>query len=284
MKSVVDSLKEMSEEIKSDIETLLLNYTTIHSDRVFSSSGDHYWGSLSREGNGIQSKVLETYQQFSHLVNMLIIKQSQDVAGIYYAHDMKIKQIIEQKGNTWYKTPPDVLTAATETMDKYVGLLEELYDPSDGRAIYVPDTNALVYNPELEKWRFPDAQLFKIFLIPLILFELDTIRDKHENEMLREKAESLIGKIKGFRSRGRLTDGVPLVEGISEIVAGALEPDFENTLPWLNVENSDDRILASFIEIIRLHPHSPVVLVTCDINLQNKAEFARLQFEEPPAL
>ncbi len=98
-----------------------------------------------------------------------------------------------------------------------------------------------------------------------------------------QTALTRVDKIKGFRSRGRLTDGVPLVEGISEIVAGAVEPDFENTLPWLNIENNNDRILASFIEIIRLHPHSPIILVTRDINLQNKAEFARLQFEEPPA-
>ena len=44
----------------------------------------------------------------------------------------------------------------------------------------------------------------------------------------------------------------------------------------------DDRLLATVVEVMRLHPHSPVTLVTRDINLQNKAEFACIPFVEPP--
>ncbi len=62
----------------------------------------------------------------------------------------------------------------------------------------------------------------------------------------------------------------------------AVEPDFEKTLPWLDKENDDDRILAGFIEAMRSHPRSPVVLVTADINLTNKADFAGLPCIEPP--
>ena len=57
--TVVDNLIEMSGELKTGIENLLLNYTTIYSDGVFSSSGDHYWGSLSKEGLGVQSGIFE---------------------------------------------------------------------------------------------------------------------------------------------------------------------------------------------------------------------------------
>ena len=57
-----------------------------------------------------------------------------------------------------------------------------------------------------------------------------------------------------------------------------------NSLPWLQETNNDDRLLAYFLEIMRLHVRSTVILVTGDINLQNKAEYARLPFLEPPSV
>jgi len=62
----------------------------------------------------------------------------------------------------------------------------------------------------------------------------------------------------------------------------AVEPDFNKTLPWLDSSSADDRLLASFFDVVRRFPHSPVTLVSRDINLQNKAEFATLPFVEPP--
>jgi hypothetical protein len=41
-------------------------------------------------------------------------------------------------------------------------------------------------------------------------------------------------------------------------------------------------LLAGVIEVMRIRPRSPVLLVTRDINLQNKAEFADVPFIEPP--
>lgn len=51
---------------------------------------------------------------------------------------------------------------------------------------------------------------------------------------------------------------------------------------WLDPANEDDRLLASAIDIMRTNPRAPFALVTRDIKLQNKAEFARIPFTEPP--
>jgi predicted ribonuclease YlaK len=56
----------------------------------------------------------------------------------------------------------------------------------------------------------------------------------------------------------------------------------EESLPWLDADNRDDRFIASAIEVMRARPRSAVVIVTRDLNLQNKAEFASLPFVEPP--
>lgn len=73
-----------------------------------------------------------------------------------------------------------------------------------------------------------------------------------------------------------------MVSGRISLRSIAKEPNLELSLPWLDGNNDDDRLLASMIEIMRGHPRSPAAIVTADINLQNKAEFCRLPFLEPP--
>jgi predicted ribonuclease YlaK len=60
------------------------------------------------------------------------------------------------------------------------------------------------------------------------------------------------------------------------------EPDFDSTLSWLQRDNDDDRIIAATLEYQRQVPSSIVVLVTEDINMQNKAEAAKLPYDELP--
>jgi hypothetical protein len=57
-----------------------------------------------------------------------------------------------------------------------------------------------------------------------------------------------------------------------------------HSLPWLDPASLGDRLLASVIEVMRLDPHASVIVVTRDINLQNKLEFARVPFVNPEAL
>ena len=58
----------------------------------------------------------------------------------------------------------------------------------------------------------------------------------------------------------------------------ATEPDFEHTLKWLDKSNEDDRLIAETLEIIRDYGNRSVVLITADINLQNKCELAHLVY------
>ena len=62
----------------------------------------------------------------------------------------------------------------------------------------------------------------------------------------------------------------------------AHEPTFKRTLSWLDRSNNDDRIIASVIEIQQANPTAHVIVVTGDMNLQNKAEMAGIPFAEVP--
>jgi predicted ribonuclease YlaK len=121
-----------------------------------------------------------------------------------------------------------------------------------------------------------------LLLTATVLGELDHLKVAHQNPEFRQKIESLIRRIKGYRGRGKLTVGEVLRKDVSTIRSMAVEPKVGNSLPWLDPTNNDDRLLAAFVEVMRQHPRTPVVLVTRDINLQNKAEYAGLPYVEPP--
>lgn len=151
-----------------------------------------------------------------------------------------------------------------------------------GDTILVPDANAAIWNPAFEDWRFDELEPFTVALTSTLLSELDELKMRDKNESVREKAESAIRRIAGYRGRGDLRAGVPLRNGVSTARTFSQEPRFEHTLPWLDPTSRDDRLVAQAIEVMRAHPHSAVALVTRDINLTTKADHAEVPVVEPP--
>ena len=202
--------------------------------------------------------------------------------GKFSELDHAVTNPIEQNRDPWQGDLAAIGNKAKESLDGQIELLTGLYDSSEGEALVVADTNALLFNPSLEKWQFADYSPFTIVLTPSVISELDQHKVNHKVETVRQKAESLIRRIKDYRRRGNILQGVPLVKGVSQVRALALEPSFGASLSWLDAANNDDRLIASMIDVMREHCRSDVVLVTRDLNLQNKAEFAGLPYVEPP--
>ncbi len=292
MPTVVENLSEMAERAKGHLRELLTCHSSIHHEpyktwqsrsMVGLSGGVHEWNDLPPEGSQLQARALDEYRRYAAVVGVLLRGQPRNTLKDLRQHEKFILAAIEQDSEPQGRTPDDVLAGAVEALDAQAALVANLYDASGGEPVYVPDTNALVLNPQLEDWRFDGAARFTMFFLPTVLQELDALKVNHRVESVRDKSEGLIHRIKGYRARGRLSDGVPLTKGVSTLIAGAVEPDMGNTLSWLDAANNDDRVLAGFIEVMRRYPHSPVTLVTGDLNLQNKAEYAGLPFAEPPA-
>jgi hypothetical protein len=250
---------------------------------VVLGASDYAWGDLQEAGHQLQTRLGEEYQRFADIMRVLLRGQPDSVRTEFDEKAQTVLHVIEQDAGCWYKSTSEAFDAVQQALAAQCGLLSRLYDPSQGDVCYVPDTNALIYNRALESWRFDVGRPFIIVLTPTVTAELDKLKIDERNPLRREKAVRLINQIKEYRRRGTLAKGVPLVTGVSSIRAIAVEPDMNQTLPWLRSDNNDDRLLAQFIEVQRSHPHSVVVLVTGDINLQNKAEFARIPFVEAPA-
>jgi hypothetical protein len=215
------------------------------------------------------------------LLKTLLREQPKDVLKQFSQAETAVLRTIEQE-ETWCKSTQEALARATEAVQSQFNLLQNLYDPTAGEVFYVPDTNAMLHNSHLEKWAFEGVSRFTLVVTPTISSELDDLKTNHRNESVRQKAESLINQMKEFRRRGRLTEGVTIVKEKSAILAIATEPNMQDSVPWLDPSNNDDRFLATVIEVMRLRPRSVVLAVSRDINFQNKAEFARIPCVEPP--
>lgn len=287
VKTVIEILNQDCEQLKNLFEELILKHSKIYRwnepDDLICSTHPYSWKELSNEGKQQQSRIFKGYLHFAERSKLLLLNQPPDYLASFDESKNEIIAIINQE-RTYLSTLEEVLSEVCKNLDNQIKLLDNIYDQSSGRIIYVPDTNALLTNPRIEQWRFADVSEFEIILTPTVLSELDKLKVTYKVESVREKAEGLIRQIKGFRGRGKLNDGVPLVNGISTLKSIAAEPNFNKTLSWLDSSNDDDRILASFIEVMKIYPNSPVIIVTNDINMQNKAEFAGIPFIEPPGL
>jgi hypothetical protein len=286
LKTVTENLQEFANDIRNQLEDLVRHHSGLYVSNppdsgIYVVNGDHRWKPLAADGRRIQAKVLEDYRKFIAIVEALIRHLPSKTLKVFNESNKKILSVIQQDGNLRAHHPEEPLAKAIQALEKQVNLLFDLY-AADEVPVLVPDTNALLYNPVLEAWQFSDFSCFTIMLTPTVLSELDRLKVEHKKVDIQKRADKLIRQIKEYRRRGLLTDGVPLVKNVSRIRALAVEPKTAEAFPWLDPHNNDDRILASMLEIMRQYPRSPVVLVTRDINLQNKAEFARVVFIEPP--
>lgn len=288
MDTVVDLVARRGSKLLSLLESLLRQYSELYlwnppGSGILHASGDHAYRKLDAEGKQLQSRLLEEYAEFANLVGVLLREQPEKVRKSHDKHRKTVLAVIEQDGLTWHRSIDEEWAFASEALRSQMDSIEHLYSASDdGAVVVVPDTNALLWNPVLEEWLFDQADSFEICLVPVVLSELDSLKVNHRNVDVRDKAEGLVRRIKGYRNRGSLRDGVPLKQGVSRIRSVAVEPDFNASLPWLDSSHADDRLVATFVEVMRRNPRSRVVLVTRDLNLQNKMEFAGLPFMEPP--
>ncbi len=145
--------------------------------------------------------------------------------------------------------------------------------------LLVPDTSALYANPALEEWA--STQPATLVLVPQVIRELDKHKTHHPAEEVRKKAVSLIKRFENIGARGDTFDGVKLAGKLSfrELPA---DTDREALQTGLVIENDDDLLLGSALELKWATPSAAVVLVTADRNMRNKARMMRLTVDEPP--
>ncbi len=242
----------------------------------------HFWYRLSHDQNRVLMRLKQSFESWVERFTLLTAK-----TGGQKSDD------IRRAANSlpwWFReensTLPPTNEQAKEQFREDIAIFYEVLqfiESSDSRdLVIVPDTNAIIAAPDPAQYAaVVGAPGFNFILVPTVLAELDKLKVVHRDNTFRSKVEGVINRIKGWRTQGSLLQGVTVNKTIT-VKMIAVEPNFEDTLRWLDATNQDDRIIASVLELQCDQPSAKVILVTSDINLQNKAEMANLPFVEPP--
>lgn len=289
MPSVIENVQKKGDDLLVQVEAFLREHSSLtlrpfNNDvyrRVYGRAGDYLWNILQGTGMQEQAKLLPRCDHFFSILGTLLSGQTVRCRGEVERARKRFRSLITQENRCGPKSIDVAVEVAEKAMQTALGSLSRLYDPKGAEVCYVPDTNALLYNTQLDAWQFDGVPTFTVLLTPTVLSELDDLKVRG-NDKVQPKAEKLVRQIKEYTRRGNLSEGVTLSQGRSVVRSLAVEPDMDHTLPWLDRSNKDDRLIASFLEVMRHHPCSEVILVSRDVNIHNKANFALLSVIDPP--
>jgi len=251
------------------------------SQLIFIGPG-YYWGELNDEQKRLQMQLLKDYKSWLDHFVLLFNESPKSIRNEIQETNKFVSSWIE-RDSSW--GIPASVTKAKDILKDKLEVFYKLFGWLDGAGphelVLIPDTNIFIADTDVSRFAKTVGQdKYTVVIVPTVLEELDKLKMQNRTPDFLKKVERAIRWIKGLRQQGNLTTGVTVNKSIT-LKAMAKEPDFRHTLSWLDYNIKDDRIIATSMELQRLYPTSIVTIVTTDINLQNKADFANLPYLEP---
>ena len=246
---------------------------------------EYHWGQASAEQVKAQLAIKRDYERWFEVFSSVFRIAPDNLSRRIKEADQEFRQWVELNSN-WILSSDRVVNEKhlREVAERFEEILAIVKSDGTVETILIPDTNAVINAPDPTAYKAiadADDDRFVFLLLPTVLAELDTLKNSHRNEGFREKVKKAITRIKGWRRQGSLLDGVTVNKNIT-VKAGAIEPDMEHTLTWLDEHNRDDQIIATVLEAQSAHPAARAILVSGDINLLNKADMVWIETAESP--
>jgi len=139
---------------------------------------------------------------------------------------------------------------------------------------YILDTNVLLHDPN-SLLCFEENHV----LVPIEVIE-EIERFKRESSELGQNARTVSRMLDGYRSVGRLSEGVKLPNGGELRIVFQKPTTGKNGHAVFSTDSVDNRILSLAFNIKKDEPKSQIVLVSKDINLRIKADALGLLAED----
>ncbi len=280
MPSTIEKLRAeftaLTESLDALIREVPIKWLDRHSRNVVIIAPEFYFAKRSAEQEASQLRLKRRYDTWKQLVDSVFRGSPDSLRKKIKSADDRFTTWLEF--NTNWGLSSDVAKNAEkfrEQAAEYDTLLK-MFATTDGALIVVPDTNALVAHADPVEYRaLVGRDGFQFFLLPVVLGELDQLKNNHRNPEFREKVEKAIKRIKGWRLQGSLNSGVTVDRTIT-VKAYPQEPRMEAAPSWLDASVPDDRLIANVLDLQAADPSSSVILVTGDINLLNKADAAAI--------
>jgi hypothetical protein len=285
-RTTIEFLREELIQIEEQLVGLMSISAVILRNRdagMFRIAGgpDYYFQDPSQDQLRLQLCLKVAYDAWFERFNLLFRSSPNKLEKQIKDSHEKIVAWIELGSNYEIRPSREAnIESARKACRPFYEFLDLHHGPSE--VVLIPDTNALTDNPDPLNYKsIAESRIFTFLLLPTVLSELDNLRIFARDQAYREKVAKVIRRIKGWRKQGSLSEGITLHRTIT-VRAVAREPNVRETLGWLDPRNNDDRIIASALEVQAAAPTVVIILVTSDINLQNKADAAKLPYSETP--
>ncbi len=274
-------LKSLTQRLGALVQELPIKRLDRYGGGVVIVAPEYYWDEPSAEQLNTQLAIKRDYEEWFEVFRSVFSKATDDLNRRIREADQRLRMWIELRSNWSLQSDPlSNKDSLRDDAEHFMDILAIIEASGPMPPVLIPDTNAIVGNPDPTRYRsIAGDDSFIFLLLPTVLAELDELKNTHRNPDFREKAKKAITRVKGWRNQGTLRNGV-VVDGTITIKAIAIEPDMQDTLSWLDKENCDDRIIASVLEVQSSYPNARVVLVTGDVNLSNKADLGRIDTSE----
>jgi hypothetical protein len=281
--NIINSINQLESRLLDFLKTFSgIEQVIQPGDNIFFTSGNNAFKKLDSEAISIQDIIYKDYIHLCSVIEVLLADSTSTLISEFNNQRKEIEQIITQNKMTWSESIQDVINEMSTSFNKIISIISDLFPKVSEMPMLVVDTNSLYYNDNIEDWSFSEFNSFEIIITPSVLKDLDKHKIEHRNEAIRKKAIKLINKLKEYRRRGKLIDGVVIKKDRITLKTIAKEPNFTRSLKWLDQSNDDDRLIAELLEVMKVNGGRSVVMITGDINLQNKCEFAELPCIDPP--
>lgn len=135
--------------------------------------GEDVWGELDAPSRQIQSKALEEYRGLSSVLEYFFKEQPENTIRTFQEEKKVILNVIQQEWDqdTYFGNCDQAFSKAKEALNTQIDLLKRLHTISPNKFVVVPDTNALLFNPDLQDWSFDSFEQFTIILSPTVVSE-----------------------------------------------------------------------------------------------------------------
>ncbi len=281
-------LAALAEELDALLDGSTIRYVNPNrpgSPLVFVMAADWGWGASDEKTAVAQMDLIERYSDWSERFMLLLPNPTPDVQRKITDADKFFRRWVARDGGFDHSIPQTIDQAkaiAARELAVFAELLDLAAYRGDTTVRVVPDTNTLLRNPAVEEYApVVGSSAYLVHIVTTVLGELDELKDRGRTPDVREKAAKAVRRLKGYRDRGSLAEGVT-VAGKIRLRLEHREVDARSVLQWLDPDVPDDRIIAAALRLQSNHPAGLVILVTTDINLQNKADAVGLPYAEPP--
>jgi hypothetical protein len=251
---------------------------------VITMIADGQWGELDDVQRRAQRRLLELWEPWVEQVRLLFASDTKDAQRTVEEAIKAISEWIHRTNHHDWSLPPTITEAKSVFRKKAAPLHDALraLGNSSGSVVAIPDTNVLIRTPDVTSYgSVLGTSEYVVLFVPGVLGELDEHKVNHRNPDVRAKAQSMSGRIKGWRNQGDLAKGVRVQGNVWARVEGK-EPDFSKTLSWLQPDVIDDRIIATMLEVQRRRPGDRIVLLTGDTLMLAKADAASIPTADTP--